>query len=106
MFLLALIPGLPKFSFFAIAGFGGVSARAVPERQSRAESAEKAEGKPLRAADRGLLKLDELSLEVGYALVPWSTKQGGQLLRVCALCAAIWQCSWDSSFHPFTLPTI
>lgn len=86
MFLLGLIPGLPKFSFFLLAaitaylstiasqiGAGEVKAAEIvgdkkkPDQQQQVES---------------LLKLDEISLEVGYALVPLVDQaQGGQLLQ-------------------------
>jgi len=53
-----------------------------------------------------LLKLDELSLEVGYALVGLvDVQQGGQLLaRVKALRSSL-AVQLASSFHPFISPT-
>lgn len=87
MLSLAAIPGLPKFSFVLLAGVtaflgwrapkaaAGTFAPVVPEKKSAKDSVE------------DLLKLDELSLEVGYSLVPLvDQNQGGQLLaRVKAL---------------------
>jgi flagellar biosynthesis protein FlhA len=93
MLALAAIPGLPKFSFFAVAALVGVLAWRLPKTAGApdAEVAPKA-GEEKKAAAKtesmeDLLKLDELSLEVGYALVPLvDAQQGGQLLgRVKAL---------------------
>jgi flagellar biosynthesis protein FlhA len=87
---LALIPGLPKLSFFTVAGALILLARKMPGATPKTASAEQAGGKPnaapgapalaLDPAD-AVLKLDELMLEVGYGLVPLvDVKQGGQLL--------------------------
>jgi flagellar biosynthesis protein FlhA len=88
MLSLAAIPGLPKFSFLllaAVAGFLGWRA-AKPEAEKPPETPAAKEKKAAESLD-DLLKLDELSLEVGYALVPLvDAQQGGQLLaRVRAL---------------------
>ena len=92
MAALALIPGLPKFAFLAIALVAAVLARRARMEFEKPVPAEAAPGAaPSVAAQQealeGLLKLDELGLEVGYALVPLvDAKQGGQLLqRVKAL---------------------
>src|SRR5260370_1426251 len=95
MVALAAIPGLPKFSFLAIAGVGALLAARLP-KPGKAK-----DGKVIEVADPGtlpaaekdkpaaaksdaiedLLKLDELSLEVGYSLVNLvDVQQGGQLL--------------------------
>src|ERR1700690_3537005 len=86
MFLLGLIPGLPKFSFFLLAGAAAfLASRAA--RSDKAAAAETATAKKEKKPDNQqqiekLLKLDELSLEVGYALVPLVDQaQGGQLLQ-------------------------
>ncbi len=100
MVALACIPGLPKFSFLAIAGVVGLLAARLPK------PVKDKDGKVIEVPDPGalpagekdkkaakaesiedLLKLDELSLEVGYALVNLvDVQQGGQLLaRVKAL---------------------
>jgi len=96
MAALALIPGLPKISFLAIAGGVALLARrakGLPESDkadagttaagSDAPGSTASQPEPLEA----LLKLDDLSLEVGYALVPLvDAARGGQLLqRVKAL---------------------
>jgi len=91
MLALALMPGLPKLSFLAMAGGLALLARRVAKRKSRAD-AQAASTAPAQATspqemlDR-VPPLDELSLEVGYALVPLvDPGKGGQLLqRVRAL---------------------
>ena len=103
MVALACIPGLPKFSFLAIAGVVGLLALRLPKpvRDKDGKVIEPVVADPgaLPAAGEkdkkaaksdsieDLLKLDELSLEVGYALVNLvDVQQGGQLLaRVKAL---------------------
>ena len=91
MLSLAAIPGLPKFSFLLLAaatGFLGWRApKIAPETPAAAAAAAAAEKKPAKDSVEDLLKLDELSLEVGYGLVPLvDQNQGGQLLaRVKAL---------------------
>jgi flagellar biosynthesis protein FlhA len=85
IFLLGLIPGLPKFSFFLLAAGAALLASRISRADKPAE--ETAVAKKDQKADaqqqiEGLLKLDELSLEVGYALVPLVDQaQGGQLLQ-------------------------
>ncbi len=93
MLALAAIPGLPKFSFFAVATAVGVLAWRLPKKAAtpaldaapQTEKDNKAAAKTENLED--LLKLDDLSLEVGYGLVPLvDAQQGGQLLgRVKAL---------------------
>jgi flagellar biosynthesis protein FlhA len=90
--MLALIPGLPKLSFLALAGGLGLIASRIKTR-GRQTSLEdtattgKATGKdgaatPVTDPMDAVLKLDELMLEVGLGLVPLvDAKQGGQLLN-------------------------
>jgi flagellar biosynthesis protein FlhA len=86
---LALIPGLPKFSFLLLAGsvaYLGYRTPdlAVPPAGKEAEI----ERKPgMQEQLESLLKLDEISVEVGYGLIPLvDQKQGGQMLpRIRAL---------------------
>ena len=89
MLTLALIPGLPKFSFFLMAAVVGFLAWRAPgaEPEKAGGSPEEKAKKPAAESIEDLLKLDELSLEVGYGLVPLVDAQhGGQLLaRVRAL---------------------
>ena len=83
-----LIPGLPKIAFLLVAGillWGGrkmsasIAAAPVPD----ALSAEKKKPEPGQAAElAGLLKLEDLTLEIGFQLIPLvDQKQGGQLLN-------------------------
>ena len=89
MLALALIPGLPKFSFLLVAGGVVVLARRAGKKVGTAATATAAtpEGSAAPSGNQpdaleGLLKLDDLSLEVGFALVPLvDVKQGGQLLQ-------------------------
>ncbi|MGB8771249.1 MAG: flagellar biosynthesis protein FlhA [Candidatus Korobacteraceae bacterium] len=96
MAALALIPGLPKIPFLLIAGIAAALARrarsefekpASPAEGAAGAAASASSGAAQQEALEGLLKLDELGLEVGYGLVPLvDAKQGGQLLqRVKAL---------------------
>jgi flagellar biosynthesis protein FlhA len=92
MLSLGAIPGMPKFSFFLLAAGTAFLAWRAPktaaESPTAAASAAAASGKKLeKDAAEDWLKLDELSLEVGYNLVPMvDQNQGGQLLaRVKAL---------------------
>jgi flagellar biosynthesis protein FlhA len=97
---LALIPGLPKLSFVLMAGGVGWMAKRLPAAKSEAvllaeeaaaadvgtskeKAADPAKGENLAS----LLKMDELTLEIGFQLIPLvDEKQGGQMLnRVRAL---------------------
>lgn len=97
---LALVPGLPKLSFVLMAAGVGLLARKLPEGHDDASAAREdaaseaaALAKPGAAdAAKGenlasLLKMDELTLEIGFQLIPLvDEKQGGQMLnRVRAL---------------------
>lgn len=83
MLSLAAVPGLPKFSFLllsALAGLLGWRAKGTGSLDSAATSTS-AEKKPVQESLEDQLKLDEISLEVGYALIPLvDVQQGGQLL--------------------------
>jgi flagellar biosynthesis protein FlhA len=86
MFLLGLIPGLPKVSFFLIAAITAYLASRAPQHGTADVKPAEIVG-DIKKVDpqqqiETLLKLDEISLEVGYALVPLVDQaQGGQLLR-------------------------
>ncbi len=84
LLLLALIPGLPKLSFLTVAAVLIYGARRLGRRKlDEAAVQPKPEGKAVGSAEmlEGMLKLDDISLEVGYALVPLvDANQGGQLL--------------------------
>ena len=91
---LGLIPGLPKFSFFSIAGIMMFASwkmkteKPVLDPDAVEPAALAAPGAPGGAGPAlpgdgmdAVLKLDELMLEVGIGLVPLvDAKQGGQLL--------------------------
>jgi len=86
MFFLGLIPGLPKLSFFLLAAIAiYLSSRASEQpTQSAKEGASAKKDAKANAQQQieQLLRLDELSLEVGYALVSLvDQSQGGQLLQ-------------------------
>jgi flagellar biosynthesis protein FlhA len=100
MLTLAAIPGLPKFSFLFLGGVTALLAWRAPKSKAggSAEGKETDKDKDIdkdKEKDKKLagesfeelLKLDELGLEIGYALVPLvDAQQGGQLLaRVRAL---------------------
>jgi flagellar biosynthesis protein FlhA len=93
---LALIPGLPKLSFVLMATGVALLARKLPAAKdgamahedeaapsNKAKVAEVAKGENLAS----LLKMDELTLEIGFQLISLvDEKQGGQMLnRVRAL---------------------
>ena len=87
MLMLTLIPGMPKFSFLLLS----IGAAYLGNRVKDAAAAPKVEEispKP-DAQDQleTLIKLDEISVEVGYGLIPLvDQKQGGQMLpRIRAL---------------------
>jgi flagellar biosynthesis protein FlhA len=86
MFLLAAFPGLPKFSFL-LAGsvVAWLSARATDGAAADEQvpaAGEKAKEPTQQQQLEGLLRLDEIHLEVGYALVPLVDQtHGGQLLQ-------------------------
>jgi flagellar biosynthesis protein FlhA len=84
---LAIIPGMPKFSFIALAGITMFAAWKMkppaPDPNAKAASTAKpgTPGAPVIDPMDAVLKLDELMLEVGVGLVPLvDAKQGGQLL--------------------------
>ncbi|MGB6745610.1 MAG: flagellar biosynthesis protein FlhA [Terracidiphilus sp.] len=85
---MCLIPGLPKFTFLAVAGTLVWGGRRVSARVPAAVTAEAAAGEKKKAALQpaaemaGLLKLEDLTLEIGFQLIPLvDEKQGGQLLN-------------------------
>jgi flagellar biosynthesis protein FlhA len=82
MSTLALIPGLPKIPFFLAAGAAGYLARRLDKAKPQTPAAGKAEKAATHESPDALIHVDELGLEVGYALVPLvDEKKGGQLLQ-------------------------
>jgi flagellar biosynthesis protein FlhA len=93
---LALVPGLPQLSFVLLAAGVALIAKKLPATQESAtaqmeEVGATGKGKAAEAAKgenlASLLKIDELTLEIGFQLIPLvDEKQGGQMLnRVRAL---------------------
>lgn len=97
---LALVPGLPKLSFLFMAAGVGLLAKKLPEgtEETLTSIEDRADGPASPAktdamnASKGenlasLLRMDELTLEIGFQLIPMvDEKQGGQMLnRVRAL---------------------
>ncbi len=83
LFALALIPGLPKFAFFAVAGvFAGA---AYWNRAGAAAPVDEAAPMPSAQAEPSvetLASVEPLSVEVGYALIALvDERQGGSLLQ-------------------------
>jgi flagellar biosynthesis protein FlhA len=86
---LALIPGLPKLTFCCISGGAALLAKRLSKQETVPKftaSDPNGPGSSMPGATQealeSLLALDELSLEVGYGLVPLvDAKQGGQLLQ-------------------------
>jgi flagellar biosynthesis protein FlhA len=88
MAALCLVPGLPKPIFLLFAGLLAYlgkrmtkTAPAVPIADSAQDPAQKAADKGQAENLAGLLKMDDLSLEIGFQLIPLvDEKQGGQML--------------------------
>ena len=90
---LCLIPGLPKLAFLLVAGALVAAGRSmagrtpIVEGEPAPEALATAGSKPGAAGPAAnemavLLKLEELSLEIGFQLIPLvDEKQGGQLLH-------------------------
>jgi flagellar biosynthesis protein FlhA len=85
---MCLIPGLPKFAFLAVAAVLFFGARRTAARAEAAAQAEAspAGGKKAQAAQgadlAAMLRLEDLTLEIGFQLIPLvDEKQGGQLLN-------------------------
>ncbi len=86
---MCLIPGLPKISFLLVSGALFIAARKLstsplppPPLTEAAVAGEKKKATEAVSSDlANLLKLEELTLEIGFQLIPLvDEKQGGQLL--------------------------
>jgi flagellar biosynthesis protein FlhA len=84
---MCLIPGLPKLAFLAVAavlfwGARRLSSNPVTQPSSEASVHEKKKPEAGQASDlASLLRLEDLTLEIGFQLIPLvDEKQGGQLL--------------------------
>jgi len=87
---LACIPGLPKLSFVLLAAGVAAAARKLPSQAegtmvaSDASGATKTKSEEQSKAENlaSLLKMDEMTLEIGFQLIPLvDEKQGGQMLN-------------------------
>jgi len=85
---MCLIPGLPKLAFLSVAvalfwGARRVAATALVAPPAELLPAEKKKAAEAQGSDLAqLLKLEELTLEIGFQLIPLvDEKQGGQLLN-------------------------
>lgn len=88
MLTLMLIPGLPKISFLVLASGLAFLGSRVKDAHGLPEKDAEIDRKPaVQEQLETLLKLDEISVEVGYGLIPLvDQKQGGQMLpRIRAL---------------------
>lgn len=86
LFSLALVPGFPLFTFMSMSGICFFLARrAVKHEEEKAiqeqTAVQKPEAKPIEEQLDGVLKVDLLSLEIGYGLIPLVDRsQGGDLV--------------------------
>ncbi len=85
---MCLIPGLPKIPFLMVAGALYLAGRHVAASPPAAPPAELAVSEKKKAGEAAssdlaqLLRLEELTLEIGFQLIPLvDEKQGGQLLN-------------------------
>jgi flagellar biosynthesis protein FlhA len=85
---MCLIPGLPKLAFLLVAaglfwGAKRVAKRAESTIASELNHGEKKKAEQTQGGDlAGLLRLEDLTLEIGFQLIPLvDEKQGGQLLN-------------------------
>jgi len=85
LFLLGVAPGLPLIPFWALGSLFVLTGWAVPRYQKEAEieggMAEAREERPKTAEEtvQDLLRLDEVTLELGMGLVPLASASGGSL---------------------------
>jgi len=90
--IMALVPGMPKLAFFLMAAAVAMMARRIPEGTIASDPADNiSDGKKPAAAIAGsvsgenlagLLKMDELTLQIGFQLISLvDEKQGGQMLN-------------------------
>jgi flagellar biosynthesis protein FlhA len=85
--VMALVPGLPKVPFVLVSAMLLLIGRQIARRPGAQEAegaidtAKKNDAKAQGENLAGLLRMDELSLEIGFQLIPFvDEKQGGQML--------------------------
>ncbi len=91
LMMLALVPGMPKLAFVLMAGGVFMVARRLPAAPvelsddvslTKSEKTKEAEVTPRGENLASLLRMDELTLEIGFQLIPLvDEKQGGQMLN-------------------------
>jgi flagellar biosynthesis protein FlhA len=83
MVILGLIPGLPKFAFFTVAGLLAWLAMQAKNAETAREAEPSARKTPTKSEHPDAVPpLDDLALEVGYGLVPFvDENRAGQLLK-------------------------
>lgn len=90
LFVFALIPGMPKFSFLIVSAVVAFLAfrivKSIAKIRERQAAEQEAKPAPVEAVDT-IAPLDAMGLEVGYGLIPLvDSAQGGELLlRIKAL---------------------
>ncbi|TDT68563.1 flagellar biosynthesis protein FlhA [Hypnocyclicus thermotrophus] len=90
LFILGVIPGMPKLSFFSLSiflgGLGYILTKSIKEAEAKSEEEEienvsNTEENQIEEV-KNLLKVDPMELELGYSLIPIVDKeQGGDLLE-------------------------
>jgi len=89
--VMAAVPGMPKVAFLLMAAAMGMLARRIPEQAAVTDTADALQnGRKTAVATAGLapsnnlaglLKMDDLTLEIGFQLISLvDEKQGGQML--------------------------
>ena len=82
MIVMALLPGIPMIPFLALGGGAGALAYVIDKRQklalaAKAKTAEDAKGPPPEEPIGASLKIDDLKIELGYALLPLVNSPNG-----------------------------
>ncbi|HYI03873.1 MAG TPA: flagellar biosynthesis protein FlhA, partial [Reyranella sp.] len=82
MIVMALLPGIPMIPFLALGGGAGALAYVIDKRQkavlaATAKTAEEAKGPPPEEPIGASLKIDDLKIELGYALLPLVNSPNG-----------------------------
>jgi flagellar biosynthesis protein FlhA len=82
MVVMALLPGIPMLPFLLLGGGAGALAYLIDKKQKAAVAAEtrKADAEKVAPADEPIsasLKIDDLKIELGYALLPLVNAQNG-----------------------------